>query len=115
MAPERSMLAAKLALFPTLAAASYVPDPVGYDSARLWAEEGTNYLHSALAHERGLVHLAAAQHAPYLNVIPQASTWVAAHATPLEWAPLVTMATWLAVVSVVVAVCLLGRAELLSS
>jgi hypothetical protein len=114
---QRLRSGAKLAVLPLLAPLVYLRDPLVFDSPRLWAEEGSHYFHSALIHDGvgGLVNVSAARHNPYFHGIPQVATWLAAHAVPLELAPLVTTAAWVLIACSVVLVVLTSRAALLDA
>lgn len=83
---------------------------------RFWAEEGSNYFQSAIARGAlsGLLNVTAAPHNPYFHAVPQISTVLAAHAVPLERAPLVTTLAWAIVLYAVEVVILYSRAELLT-
>jgi hypothetical protein len=96
-------------------AAIVLRDPYLLAHPRFWAEEGTSYFQSALSHSvlGGLLNVTAAPHNPYFHAVPQISTVLAAHLSPLERAPLVTTLSWALVLYGVELVAVYSRAELM--
>lgn len=107
--------ASRLAALPAVAFAVVWRDPSLFKSPRLWADEGTNYLASALRGRwfEALADLRATPYASYLNPVPHLATFVAARFGRLESTPVVTTTVWCLFFGALELCVLYGRAPVL--